>query len=61
MFQLWLARQTSEFRAGIGVIAMDGFTGFKTAAAEEIPQATTVMDPFDVLALAGEKVEQCHQ
>ena len=25
---------------------MDGFTGFKTAAAEELPDAVAVMDPF---------------
>lgn len=25
---------------------MDGFTGYKTAAAETLPDAITVMDPF---------------
>jgi hypothetical protein len=25
---------------------MDGFTGFKTAATEEVPDAVAVMDPF---------------
>ena len=33
---------------------MDGFTGFKTAAAEEIPAAVAVMDPFHVVRLAGD-------
>ena len=33
---------------------MDGFTGFKTATAEELPAATAVMDPFHVVRLAGE-------
>lgn len=28
---------------------MDGFTGFKAAAAEEIPDAVTVMDSFHVV------------
>ena len=28
------------------MVAMDSFTGFKTAAAEELPDAVTVMDPF---------------
>ena len=27
---------------------MDGFTGFKTATAEELPDAVAVMDPFHV-------------
>lgn len=35
---------------------MDGFTGFKTAAAEEMPDAVAVMDPFHVVRLAGEAV-----
>jgi hypothetical protein len=30
----------------VEVVAMDGFTGFKTAAAEELPDAVAVMDPF---------------
>jgi transposase len=25
---------------------MDGFTGFKTATSEELPDAASVMDPF---------------
>jgi hypothetical protein len=27
---------------------MDGFTGFKSAAVEELPDVVTVMDPFYV-------------
>ena len=33
---------------------MDGFAGFKTAAAEEIPKATTVVDRIHVIRLAGD-------
>ncbi|MDK9622068.1 transposase, partial [Propionibacterium freudenreichii] len=40
------------WREGIEVVAMDGFTGFKTAAAEELPDAAPVMDPFHVIRLA---------
>lgn len=32
VFTTWLAAQTPAFRAGIETVAMDGFTGFKTAA-----------------------------
>lgn len=32
---------------------MDGFAGYKSAAAEELPDAVPVMDPFHVVALAG--------
>ena len=36
-------------------------TGFKTAAEEELPQATAVMDPFHVIRLAGDAVEKCRR
>lgn len=40
--------------------AMDGFTGFKTAA-EELPGPAAVVDPFHVVRLAGEAVDRCRQ
>jgi transposase len=58
VFAAWLAAQTPAFRAGIETVAMDGFTGFKTTAAEAIPKATAVMDPFHVVALAGDAVDR---
>lgn len=39
----------------------DGFTGFKTAAAEELPDAVPVMDPFHVVGLAGDALDRCRQ
>ncbi|TLP80042.1 ISL3 family transposase [Nesterenkonia sphaerica] len=61
VFKTWLDAQSADFRDGIAVVAMDGFTGFKTAAAEELPQATAVMDPFHVVALAGDALDRCRQ
>jgi len=61
VFKTWLDRQSTTFRAGIEVVAMDGFTGFKTAAAETVPDAVAVMDPFHVVALAGGALERCRQ
>ncbi|AKK10395.1 Transposase [Corynebacterium uterequi] len=40
---------------------MDGFTGFKTAAEQEIPHATAVMDPFHVIRLAGDALDDCRR
>ncbi len=57
----WLAAQTSAFRDQVEVVAMDGFGGYKTAATEQLPEATTVMDPFHVVALAGAKLDLCRQ
>ena len=40
---------------------MDGFTGFKSAADQELPQAREVMDPFHVVALAAGKLDECRR
>ena len=34
-FKTWLAARPKQWRAGVEVVAMDGFTGFKTATTEE--------------------------
>lgn len=39
VFTSWLAGQSKEYRDGIEVVAMDGFTGFKTAVSEELRAA----------------------
>ena len=57
----WLTAQPASFAQAVEVIAMDGFAGYKTAAAEVIPDAVTVMDPFHVVALAGAKLDLCRQ
>jgi transposase len=45
----------------VEVVAMDGFTGFKTAAVEELPDAVAVMDPFHVVRLAGDALDRCRR
>ncbi len=40
---------------------MDGFTGFKSAADQELPQARAVMDPFHVVSLAAGKLDECRR
>jgi transposase len=61
VFKQWLAGRPKAWSAGIEVVAMDGFTGFKTAAAEELPDAVPVMDPFHVVRLAGDGLDRCRQ
>lgn len=56
VFKTWLASQPATWRERIEIVAMDGFTGFKSAAAEELPGARAVMDPFHVVHLAGESL-----
>jgi transposase len=45
----------------VEVVAIDGFTGFKTATAEELPDAVAVMDPFHVVSLAGDALDRCRR
>lgn len=40
---------------------MDGFTGFKTAAVEELPHAVEVLDPFHVVKLGSEALDTTRQ
>jgi transposase len=60
-FRQWLAEREASWRDGVEVVAMDGFTGFKTATTEELPDAVAVMDPFHVVRLAGDALDQCRR
>jgi transposase len=61
VFKQWLAERPQAWRDGVEVVAMDGFTGFKTATTEELPDAVAVMDPFHVVRLAGDALDRCRQ
>ena len=60
-FKTWLAQRDPSWRATVEIVAMDGFTGFKTATAEELPEAVAVMDPFHVVRLAGDALDSCRR
>lgn len=60
-FKNWLAQRDHAWRDGIEVVAMDGFAGFKTATTEELPDTVTVMDPFHVVRLAGDALNECRR
>jgi transposase len=60
-FKTWLADRPRAWRDAVEVVAMDGFTGFKTAAAEELPTAVAVMDPFHVVRLGGDALDRCRR
>ena len=61
VFKDWLAARPEAWRGRIEAVAMDGFSGFKTAATEELPAATAVMDPFHVVRLAAEALDACRR
>jgi transposase len=60
-FKAWLAQRDQAWRDGVQVVAMDGFSGFKTATTEELPDAVTVLDPFHVVRLAGDALDECRR
>ena len=60
-FKSWLADRDQAWRDRVQVVAMDGFTGFKTATSEELPDAVAVMDPFHVVRLAGDALDRCRR
>jgi len=61
VFKQWLTDRDETWRQQVDVVAMDGFTGFKTATAEELPDAVAVMDPFHVVRLAGDGLDECRR
>ena len=61
VFATWLAERDQAWRNAVEVVAMDGFTGFKTATTEELPDAVAVMDPFHVVRLAGDALDKCRR
>src|SRR5690606_40091685 len=60
-FKQWLKDRGETWRQGVEVVAMDGFTGFKTATTEELPEAGAVMDLFHVVRLAGDAMDRCRR
>ncbi len=60
-FKAWPAEREESWRNRVEVVAMDGFTGFETAASEELPDEVAVMDPFHVVRLAGDALDRCRR
>lgn len=61
VLKTWLSSQPKTWRERIEIVTMEGFTGFKSAAAEELPDARAVMDPFHVVHLAGDALDECRR
>ncbi|MGG5172375.1 ISL3 family transposase, partial [Pseudarthrobacter sp. J1738] len=61
VFATWLQGRPQAWRDSVEVVAMDGFSGFKSAAADELPDAVPVMDPFHVIRLAGDALDHCRR
>ncbi len=60
-FKTWLSERPKAWPDAVEVVAMDGFTGFKTATTEGLPDAVAVMDPLHVVRLAGDALDRCRR
>ena len=56
-FKTWLAARPKAWRDAVEVVAMDGFTSFKTATSPGVPEAVAVTDPCHVVRLTGEALD----
>src|SRR5699024_10669309 len=54
-----LAQRPADCRLPVRTVAMDGFQGYATASEELLPTARRVMDPLNVVGLAGDKPTAC--
>src|SRR4030095_12439454 len=61
VFKTWLGERDTSWRDGVEVLAMDGFTGFKSAPSAELPDSGAVMAPLQVVRLAGDALDQCRR
>ena len=46
VLKTWLTARDELWKQAAQVVAMDGFSGFNSAADQELPQARAVMDPY---------------
>lgn len=60
-FATWVQTRDPLWCHALEVVAMDGLTGFKTATTEQLPDAVAVMDPFHVVRLAGDALDECRR
>ena len=50
----WLEERGEEFRSGIQIATLDPFQGYKNAIDDQLQDATSVLDAFHIVKLAGD-------
>ena len=50
----WLAERGEQFRSGIQIATVDLFQGYKNAIDDQLQDATSVLDAFHIVKLAGD-------
>ena len=54
MHENWLEERGEQFRSGIQIATVDPFQGQKDAIDDQLQDATSVLDAFHIVKLAGD-------
>ena len=54
----WLAERGEDFRAGVRIATLDPFQGYKNAIDDQLQDATSVLDAFHIVKLAGDALDE---
>jgi len=54
VYKNWLEERSEDFRSGIQIATLDPFQGYKNAIDDQLQNATSVLDAFHIVKLAGD-------
>ena len=54
----WLAERGEDFRAGVRIAMLEPFQGYKNAMDDQLQDATSVLDAFHIVKLAGDALDE---
>ena len=58
VYKNWLAERGKDFRAGVRIATLDPFQGYKNAIDDQLQDATSVLDAFHIVKLAGDALDE---
>ena len=58
VYKNWLAERGEDFRAGVQIATLDPFQGYKNAIDDQLQDATSVLDAFHIVKLAGDALDE---
>ena len=58
MHENWLAERGEDFRAWVRIATLDPFQGYKNAIDDQLQDATSVLDAFHIVKLAGDALDE---
>ena len=58
VYKNWLAERGKDFRAGVRIVMLDAFREYKNAIDDQLQDATSVLDAFHIVKLAGDELDE---